>query len=106
MYRLPQKTDTMTSSKIYKRRGIQMNNDNRNKDIHPVPDLTDNYDYLKASSVTDCTGAVPRPPQNSAELDSYLDVYNFLPQCAYTNPSPLEIDMFSEDPGKNKHSQG
>ena len=46
-----------------------MSNENRKKDTHPVPDLTDNYDYLKASSVTDCTGAVPRPPQNSAELD-------------------------------------
>ncbi len=102
MYRLPEKTDTMISSKIYKRRGIQMSNENRNKDIHPVPDLTDNYDYLKASSATDCTGAVPRPPQNSAELDSYLDVYNFLPQSAYANPSPLEIDMFSKEQGKKK----
>ncbi|MEY8516915.1 hypothetical protein AALC25_08300 [Lachnospiraceae bacterium 29-84] len=62
---------------------------------HPVPDLTDNYDYLKASSATDCTGAVPRPPQNSAELDSYLDVYNFLPQSAFAQPSPLEIDMLN-----------
>lgn len=63
------------------------------KENHPVPDLSDNYDYLKASSVTDCTGAMPRPPQNSAELDSYLDVYNFLPQSAFAKPSPLEVDM-------------
>ena len=83
-----------------------MSNENRKKDTHPVPDLTDNYDYLKASSVTDCPGAVPRPPQNSAELDSYLDVYNFLPQSAYTNPSPLEIDMLCGEQGKNKHTQG
>lgn len=70
---------------------------NRKSDAHPVPDLTgrDAYDYLKASSVTDCTGAVPRPPQDSAELDSYLDVYNFLPQCAYTEPNAVEIDMLS-----------
>ena len=63
------------------------------KENHPVPDLSDNYDYLKASSVTDCTGAMPRPPQNSAELDSYLDVYNFLPQSAFAKPSPLAVDM-------------
>lgn len=67
---------------------------NSKKDTHPVPDLNDTaYDYLKASSATDCTGAVPRPPQDSAELDSYLDVYNFLPQCAYTQPNSVEIDM-------------
>ena len=76
----------------------------RKKDTHPVPDLTDNYDYLKASSVTDCTGAVPRPPQNSAELDSYLDVYNFLPQSAFVKPSPLEIDMLNGEKEKNSHT--
>lgn len=73
-----------------------MSNENRKKDTHPVPDLHDeNYDYLKASSVMDCTGAVPRPPQTSAELDSYLDVYNFLPQCAFAHPNEVEIDMLS-----------
>ncbi len=64
---------------------------------HPVPDFSDQaYDYLKASSATDCTGAVPRPPQDSAELDSYLDVYNFLPQCAYAQPNSVEIDMLKQ----------
>lgn len=79
-----------------------MNSENKKSEIHPVPDLTDNYDYLKASSVMDCTGAVPRPPQNSAELDSYLDVYNFLPQSAFVQPSPLEIDMLSGEKTKHK----
>lgn len=46
----------------------------------PSPD----YDYTKASSATDCTGSVPRPPETDAELDSYLDVYNFLPQSSIT----------------------
>lgn len=45
-------------------------------------DKPDYYDYLKASSATDCTGAVPRPPETDAELESYLDVYNFLPQSS------------------------
>ena len=48
------------------------------------PEYTPNleYDFFKSNSVTDCTGAVPRPPETDDELDSYLDVYNFLPQCA------------------------
>lgn len=74
---------------------------NTNKENHPVPDPSDNYDYLKASSVMDCTGVVPRPPQNSAELDSYLEVYNFLPQCAYAQTSPPEIDMLEADKQNN-----
>lgn len=45
-----------------------------------TPDME--YDFTKSSSATDCTGAVPRPPETDDELDSYLDVYNFLPQCA------------------------
>ena len=49
-----------------------------------VPEYTPNpeYDFFKANSTTDCTGSVPRPPETDDELDSYLDVYNFLPQCA------------------------
>lgn len=49
-----------------------------------APQYTPNleYDFFKANSTTDCTGSVPRPPQTDAELDSYLEVYNFLPQCA------------------------
>ncbi len=49
-----------------------------------APEYTPNleYDFFRASSATDCTGSVPRPPQTDDELDSYLDVYNFLPQCA------------------------
>lgn len=82
-----------------------MNSEYTKKDTHPVPDLKDNYDYLKASSATDCTGAVPRPPQDSAELDSYLEVYNFLPQSAFTNPNPVEIDMLHENQGNSKHSE-
>lgn len=49
-----------------------------------VPEYTPNleYDFFRSNSTTDCTGSVPRPPETDAELDSYLDVYNFLPQCA------------------------
>ena len=49
-----------------------------------TPEYTPNteYDFFRANSATDCTGSVPRPPETDDELDSYLDVYNFLPQCA------------------------
>lgn len=60
---------------------------------HSVPDLTQDYDYTKASSATDCTGVVPTPPQTSSELDSYLEVYDFLPHSSLTQPNDVEIDM-------------
>lgn len=69
---------------------------------HPVPDLSQDYDYTKASSVTDCTGAVPTPPQTSAELDSYLKVYDFLPHSALTQPNDVEVDMLAAQKKKKK----
>lgn len=81
-----------------------MSSENTKKDIHPKPEHTSSYDYLKASSATDCTGVVPRPPQDSAELDSYLDVYNFLPQSAYANPNPVEIDMLQDKKAVGKYT--
>lgn len=83
-----------------------MSSENAKKDIHPRPEHTSSYDYLKASSATDCTGAVPRPPQDSAELDSYLDVYNFLPQCAYANSAQPEIDMLQNGKAEGKYQGG
>ncbi len=56
------------------------------------PEYTPNleYDFFKSNSTTDCTGAVPRPPETDDELDSYLDVYNFLPQCAIAHDKPID----------------
>lgn len=68
---------------------------------HPVPEFPRNYDYTKASSVTDCTGVVPSPPQTSAELDSYLDTYDFLPHSTLTQPNDVEIDMLTAEKEKN-----
>lgn len=70
-----------------------MNKKNTVPSKHPVPDLSQDYDYTKASSATDCTGAVPTPPQTSSELDSYLEVYDFLPHSTLTQPNDVEIDM-------------
>lgn len=59
-----------------------------------TPEYTPNleYDFFRASSATDCTGSVPRPPETDAELDSYLDVYNFLPQCAIAKGKDTTVD--------------
>lgn len=66
-----------------------------NSSEHPVPDLSQDYDYLKSCSSNDCTGAVPSAPQTSSELDSYLDVYDFLPQSSLTHPNDVEIDIMN-----------
>ncbi len=78
-----------------------MNEKNTISSKHPVPDLSQDYDYTKASSATDCTGAVPTPPQTSSELDSYLDVYDFLPHSTLTQPNDVEIDMLVAKKKKN-----
>lgn len=43
-------------------------------------ELIDSYDYLTgAASSQDCTGLIPSAPLNDAELDSYEELYPFLP---------------------------
>ena len=40
----------------------------------------DSYDYLSnAASTMDCTGLIPSAPKNAAELESYEEVYHYLP---------------------------
>ena len=72
---------------IQKQKGYNSMENHQKKE---TPAYTPNpeYDFFKANSATDCTGAVPRPPETDAELDSYLDVYNFLPQCAIAKEKP------------------
>ena len=42
--------------------------------------IIDNFDYLSnAASSMDCTGLIPSLPRNSEELESYDDVYRYLP---------------------------
>ncbi len=37
----------------------------------------DKYDLGNACSGTDCTGLMPTPPQNDAEMESYQDIYDY-----------------------------
>ena len=42
--------------------------------------IIDEYDYLSnAASSQDCTGLIPSVPESAAELESYEDLYHFLP---------------------------
>ncbi len=36
-------------------------------------------DFTNVNSATDCTGLIPSLPTSDAELDSYEDLYPFLP---------------------------
>lgn len=43
-------------------------------------EIIDSYDYLSnAASSQDCTGLIPSRPESEAELQSYEDLYHFLP---------------------------
>lgn len=45
--------------------------------------IIDAYDYLSnAASSQDCTGLIPSEPISTAELESYEELYHFLPPCA------------------------
>lgn len=50
-------------------------NDNKSKNIDPME-----YDYLKASSVQDCTGLIPRAIEDESEVENYEEIYPFLPR--------------------------
>lgn len=46
-------------------------------------ELIDSYDYLSgAASSQDCTGLIPSAPLSEAELDSYEELYPFLPPAS------------------------
>lgn len=46
-------------------------------------EIIDAYDYLSnAASMQDCTGLIPSEPISTAELESYEDLYHFLPPNA------------------------
>lgn len=44
------------------------------------PIFSEEYDYLKASSVQDCTGLIPSAIQDDAEIENYQELYPFLPK--------------------------
>ena len=52
----------------------------KNKKQKTNQEIIDAYDYLSnAASMQDCTGLIPSQPASAAELESYEDLYHFLP---------------------------
>ena len=57
-------------------------------------ELIDSYDYLAtAASSHDCTGLIPSAPLNPAELDSYEELYPFLPPVSSADDAPEQVLM-------------
>lgn len=54
------------------------NNNESGKDKYGV-DL--NKSYIDSCSAHDCTGLIPSLPQSKAEIESYNDMYHFLPEA-------------------------
>ena len=52
------------------------------KDGNKILDNPADYDYLKASSVQDCTGLIPAGITYEEELENYEELYPFLPYAA------------------------
>ena len=55
----------------------------RKKNEKKNQDIIDSFDYLSnAASTWDCTGLIPSEPISIEELESYEDLYHFLPPNA------------------------
>ena len=57
-------------------------------------EIIDSYDYLSNSaSAQDCTGLIPSEPTAKSELESYEELYHFLPPNSKTeNIKPDEAE--------------
>ena len=54
-------------------------------------ELIDDYDYLSnAASATDCTGLIPSLPETQEELDSYENLYHYLPPLSVSSKDKSE----------------
>lgn len=53
--------------------------------------VIDDYDYLSnAASSGDCTGLIPALPQSKAEIDSYNELYEYLPPAVKKTSSIIQ----------------
>ena len=65
-------------------------------------ELIDSYDYLAtAASSHDCTGLIPSAPLNPAELDSYEELYPFLPPVSSADDAPEQAPPSGKNPSEN-----
>ena len=60
-----------------------MNTDKNRAQARRNQQIIDDYDYLSnAASTQDCTGLIPSKPVSVEELESYEELYHFLPPSA------------------------
>ena len=59
---------------------------NEKKKMDRLPE----YDYLGASSAQDCTGLIPSLPTKKEEIESYEELYPFLPPIIAKDDSKSE----------------
>ena len=52
---------------------------NKKTPIGPAEKDDQAFDLANAGSYTECTGLIPTPPLTEAEMDSYLEIFNFQP---------------------------
>ena len=78
-----------------------MKNHKQTSGLKPLTnqELIDSYDYLSgAASSQDCTGLIPSAPLNDAELDSYEELYPFLPPVPSVSAKAFGDDENEDDP--------
>lgn len=52
--------------------------------------IIDEYDYLGNScSIHDCTGLIPSAPVTNEEIESYEDLYHFLPPRSHLSDEKI-----------------
>ncbi len=80
-------------------------NEKKTVNVNPLSnqELIDSYDYLaSAASSHDCTGLIPSAPLSSAELDSYEELYPFLPPVSSTADSSKSTPRPDKNPSDIK----
>ena len=65
--------------------------------------IIDSYDYISnTASAHDCTGLIPSAPLNPAELDSYEELYPFLPPVSCADDAPEQASPSGKNPSDIK----
>ena len=64
--------------------------------------IIDEYDYLSnAASSHDCTGLIPSEPVSAEEIESYEELYHFLPPNGRAASIKPEAHAASAKPGEH-----
>ncbi|MBR6728761.1 MAG: hypothetical protein IKL80_01250 [Clostridia bacterium] len=67
----------------------------KKKPVGPAEKDDERFGLANASSHMDCTGLIPTPPLTEAEMDSYLEIFNFQPPA--TEEAAAEHEEAAEE---------